>query len=76
MEIPTLYIKPKRYSGESSVVTLRIAKDMVKDFDDIALSTGRTRNEIMSLCLEFAMEHMKIITPEHQETGGQHNGSN
>ena len=60
MEEPILKIKKKRYVGDSAVVTLRIPKDMVKDLDHIAESTGRTRNEIMSTCLEFAIEHMVI----------------
>lgn len=60
MEEPVLKIKKRRYVGDSAVVTLRIPKDMVKDLDNIAESTGRTRNEIMSTCLEFAIEHMVI----------------
>ena len=60
MEEPVLKIKKRRYVGESAVVTLRIPKDMVKDLDHIAESTGRTRNEVMSTCLEFAIEHMVI----------------
>lgn len=60
MDEPVLKIKKRRYVGESAVVTLRIPKDMVKDLDHIAESTGRTRNEIMSTCLEFALEHMVI----------------
>ena len=60
MEEPILKIKKRRYVGDSAVVTLRIPKDMVKDLDNIAASTGRTRNEIMSTCLEFAIEHMVI----------------
>ncbi len=60
MKEPVLKIKTRRYAGESAVVTLRIPKDMVKDLDHIAKSTGRTRNEVMSICLEFAIEHMVV----------------
>ena len=59
MEKPKLYIPPKKYIGESTVVSMRLPKDMVKEFDDIAEATGRTRNEVLTMCLEFALEHME-----------------
>lgn len=59
MEKPKLHIPPKKYVGESTVVSMRLPKDMVKEFDDIAEATGRTRNEVLTMCLEFALEHME-----------------
>ncbi len=53
MEIPKLRIEPKKYTGESTVVSMRMPRDMVKELDDIAASTGYTRTELMKLCLEF-----------------------
>jgi hypothetical protein len=35
-------------------------KDMLADIDKVAAETGRTRNEILMLSLEFALEHMEI----------------
>ncbi len=61
MEDPKLEIAPKKYSGESTVISLRITKAMLADIDKIAAETGRTRNELMSLSLEFALKHIKII---------------
>ena len=60
MDIPKLYIEPKKYIGESTVVSMRIPKDLIREFDDIAAATGRTRSEIMTLCLEFALKYMEI----------------
>ena len=60
MEEPKLHISPKKYIGESTVVSVRMPKDMVADLDRIAEATGRTRNEIMTLCLEFAITHMEV----------------
>lgn len=60
MEIPKLYIEPKKYTGESAVVSMRMPKDMIQAFDNIAAATGRTRSEVMTLCLEFALKHMEI----------------
>ena len=62
MDEPKLAITPKKYTGETSVISMRIPKDMVKDLDAMAERTGRTRNELMSLCLEFALKHIEIIT--------------
>lgn len=61
MEDPKLEIAPKKYSGESTVISLRITKAMLADIDKIAAETERTRNELMSLSLEFALKHIKII---------------
>lgn len=61
MTDPKLEIIPKKYSGESTVISMRITKAMLADIDKIAAETGRTRNELMSLSLEFALKHIKII---------------
>ena len=37
-----------------------LIKDMLKEIDGIAETTGRTRNEILTLSIEFAIEHMEI----------------
>ena len=55
-----LVIQPQKYSGETTVVSMRMAKDMLKDIDNIASITGRTRNDIIMMSLEFALEHMEI----------------
>ena len=34
--------------------------DMLREIDAVAAKTGRTRNEFMSMCLEFAMDHLEI----------------
>ena len=60
MPEPTLKIPPKKYGGESTIVSMRLPKDLLKQIDAIAAATGRTRNEILSTSLEFALEHMEI----------------
>ena len=61
-----LRIQPKRYREESVVVSVRLPKDMLRDIDEIALKTGRTRNEIMTTSMEFALEHMDIEKKEEK----------
>ena len=60
MSDPVLKIEPKKYAGETTIVSMRMHKDMLKDIDAVAAATGRTRNEILSTSLEFALEHMQI----------------
>lgn len=55
-----LTIEQKKYKGESSVVSARLPIELIKEIDRIASETGRTRNEILTLCLEFALENIEI----------------
>lgn len=64
---PVLKIAPKKYTGETTIISMRVAKDMLHQIDEIARSTGRNRNEILSMSLEFALNHMEIVM---QERGG------
>ena len=41
MTDPKLEIIPKKYSGESTVISLRITKAMLADIDKIAAATWR-----------------------------------
>lgn len=68
MEEPTLRLEPKRYTGESTAVSMRMPRDMVQELDQIAAATGYTRTELMMICLEFSMNHMEIV---QKETNGR-----
>ena len=67
MSEPILRITPKKYSGETTIVSMRIAKDLLKDIDAVANVTGRNRNEILTMSLEFALNHMEIVIKEREE---------
>lgn len=60
MENPILRISPKKYTGETTIVSMRISKELLKDIDAIASQTGYSRNEILAMSLEFSLKHMKI----------------
>lgn len=60
LEEKKLIIHPQKYTSESKVISMRLPSDMVEEVDRVAKETGRTRNEIMQLCLEFALENMVI----------------
>ena len=68
MSEPTMRITPKKYSGETTIVSMRMAKDLLKDIDAVANVTGRNRNEILTMSLEFALNHMEIVMKEREET--------
>lgn len=55
-----MVISIKKYRGETAVVSARLPGDLVKNLDGIAKESGRTRNEIIQLCLEFAIERIEI----------------
>ena len=64
MDEPIFLIRQKKYLGETAVISMRIPKDMLADIDKAAAISGRTRNEIMTMSFEFALNHMEIIVPE------------
>ena len=67
MSEPVLKIAPKKYSGETTIVSMRMAKELLKDIDHVASVTGRNRNEIMTMSLEFALKHMEILVKEQED---------
>lgn len=55
-----LVISQHRYTGESAVISLRLPKEMLNAVEKVAADTGRTRNEILVLSVEFALKNMEI----------------
>ena len=55
-----LIISAKKYGGETAVVSARLPNDLIKRLDDICEATGRNRNEIIQMCLEFSVENIEI----------------
>ena len=55
-----LIIATKKYGGESAVVSARLPVDLIKRLDDICDLTGRTKNEVIQMCIEFAVERTEI----------------
>lgn len=55
-----LTIKQKKYKGGSSVVSLRMPDQLIKRIDDVAEKSGRTRNDIIFKCIDFALDNLEI----------------
>lgn len=56
-----LRIEAKRYREDSVVMSARIPKDMLQDIDFVTKESGRTRNEIVTMFLDFALKNTEII---------------
>ena len=66
MSNPVFRISPKKYNGETTIVSMRLPKDLLKEIDSVASITGRNRNEILTMSLEFALNHMEVQTKEDE----------
>ena len=53
-------IFPKQFRGDSTVISVRLPKDMVEAVDAIVKKTGRNRNEVIQKCLTFAINNLEI----------------
>lgn len=60
MEEKKLIISQKKFSGDSSVLSLRLPNELLSELDSIAENTKRTRNDIILKCLEFAVQNIEI----------------
>ena len=58
MDNSRFFIPHKKYSGQSVVISCRLFKNMLEDIDAVAEKTGRTRNEVITLSLEYALDHL------------------
>ncbi len=54
-------IRAKKNYGETSVVSCRMPNEILKQLDRVSAQTGRTRNELILKCVEFALDKLQII---------------
>lgn len=45
---------------EPVMFTIRVDKSIVEFYDDLARQTNRSRNELIGMALEFAMDKIKV----------------
>lgn len=57
-----LIIRPKRYKGNDGYKTfsIRIKEELVENIDSISNKTGHSRNELIGIFLEYAVNHCKV----------------
>lgn len=49
---------------KSVVMTLRLDKELQEKYDDLAAKSDRSRNELMCMALQYAIEQLEFI-PEN-----------
>ena len=57
-------IPPRRFRGETAVVASRLPVELISLLDDLSRKTGRSRNEVIQLCLEYAIDNMEDDSDE------------
>lgn len=55
-----LIIRKVRGEDGYKVFSVRVKKELVKSLDDIAEASGYSRNEIVNIFLEYAIQHYII----------------
>lgn len=60
MEHKKLIISSRKFRGDSSVVSVRLPNELISVVDEIATTTGRTRNEIIQKFIEFSVDNLEI----------------
>ena len=62
MDNTNLVIHPKRAKGEDGYRTfsVRVKEDIVEQVNEIAAKTGRSRNELIGILLEYALARCTI----------------
>ena len=62
MKEDKLIIRPKRSKGDDGFKTfsIRIREDIVEKIDEISSQSGRSRNELIGIFLEYAAERCTI----------------
>ena len=61
MENEKFVVKVKKNYGETSVVSARLPMEIVKELNRTANNTGRTRNELILMCIEFALAKLQVV---------------
>ena len=55
-----LKVTMKKYTGETSVVSLRMPNELISKLDVICEKTGRTRNDLIIKSLDYALDNIEI----------------
>ena len=53
-------VKSRKPTGESLVVSSRLPVDLLRRLDEVTKNTGRTRNELVAMCIEYALDNLEI----------------
>ncbi len=51
-------ITPKE--DKTVTMTIRINRELQEEYNDLATKTNRSRNELISMALKYALDHMEL----------------
>lgn len=54
-------VRTKKTYGENTVVSCRMPVELVDKLDKLGGKTGRTRNELILKCVDFALDKLEIV---------------
>ena len=57
-----LVIQNKKNNIESTIISMRIQKDLLMEIDEVVAKTGNSRNEVLQMRLRFAMDNLQVQT--------------
>lgn len=63
-------VRPKnadKKEDKSVVMTLRLDRDLQKEFDQLSVKSERSRNELMCMALRYALNHLEFIPDSNEE---------
>ena len=46
--------------GKSSVITVRLPDTMLAQLEEVVTKTGRSRNELVQMCIDYALARLEI----------------
>lgn len=58
---PKLEIRPKKYKGETAVMSLRLPEEVIAKIDRISQQSGRARNELVLHFIEYALDNVVVV---------------
>jgi len=65
MENKKFIVKTKKsYYERTSVVSVRFPNSLLDRLDVVSNKTGRSRNELVLMCVDFALNNIQIVDEE------------
>lgn len=58
-------VTPKE--DKSITMTIRIDRDLQEKYNALSTKTNRSRNELISMALQYALDHMEIVDNTDKE---------
>ena len=60
IKMEKLELKKKKYSTQTSVVSLRMPVDLIEKIEAVAEKTGRARNDVIIRLIDFGLDNLVI----------------